>query len=134
MIMNARVRTRSRYSRLATMRTFLSMARHPRLDARGADTLEEDLMERRLHQLEPLDVRARVDQPTEQELRIGVRCELQLEEVVAVVDLAHELRVAKHVPGAVVRTAAKRQRHVAHAGVSLHRRDGSVEHLLAAGD
>ena len=42
---NQRDRTRSRYSRLATMKIFLSMARHPRLDARGADTLEEDLME-----------------------------------------------------------------------------------------
>ena len=43
--MNQRDRTRSRYSRLATMKIFLSMAGHPCLDARGADTLEEDLME-----------------------------------------------------------------------------------------
>ena len=67
--MNQRERTRSRYSRLATMKNFLSMAGHPRFDARGADALEEDLMERRLHQLEALDVRAGVDQPAQQHLR-----------------------------------------------------------------
>src|SRR5689334_4206209 len=41
--MNQRDRTRSRYSRFATTQN-LSMARHPRLDALGADTLDENLM------------------------------------------------------------------------------------------
>ena len=44
MITNKRDRTRSRYSRFATTQN-LSMAGHSRLDALGADTLEEDLME-----------------------------------------------------------------------------------------
>ena len=42
--MNQRERTRSRYSRLATIKIFLSMTGHPRLDALGTDTLEEDLV------------------------------------------------------------------------------------------
>ena len=41
----SRVRTRSRYSRFATMKIFLSMAAHPLFDAGHADALEEDLME-----------------------------------------------------------------------------------------
>ena len=42
--MNQRERTRSRYSRFATV-NILSMAGHPCLDALGADTLEEDLVQ-----------------------------------------------------------------------------------------
>ena len=60
--MNHFERTRSRYSRLMTTKS-LSMAGHPRLDARGADRVEEDLVERRLHELEALDDRAGVDEP-----------------------------------------------------------------------
>jgi len=41
---NQRERTRSRYSRFATTQN-LSMTGHPRLDALGADTLDENLME-----------------------------------------------------------------------------------------
>src|SRR4029077_16010870 len=40
---NQRERTRSRYSRFATTQN-LSMTGHPRLDALGADTLDENLM------------------------------------------------------------------------------------------
>src|SRR5689334_22123662 len=92
-MMNHRVRTRSRYSRLATMKTFLSMAGHPRLDALGTDTFEEDLMKGGLHQLEPFDVGARVDQSPEQLLRIRRRSELDLEKVRVVVDGANELSI-----------------------------------------
>jgi hypothetical protein len=42
--MNQRERTRSRYSRFATVNS-LSMSGHPRLDALRADTLKEDLMQ-----------------------------------------------------------------------------------------
>src|SRR5689334_24757040 len=90
---NVRERTRSRYSRLATMRIFLSMARHPRFDAARADALEEDLVQRGLHELEAFDVRACLDQPSQEKLRVGVRVELELEIVVAVVATPHEVRI-----------------------------------------
>src|SRR5690349_5313666 len=44
-ITNDFVRTRSRYSRFATTKTFLSIAAHPRLDALRTDALQEDLMQ-----------------------------------------------------------------------------------------
>ena len=49
-------RTRSRYSRLMTAQS-LAMSAHPLLDARGADLLEEDLVQRGLHELEALHAR-----------------------------------------------------------------------------
>ena len=52
-ITNHFVRTRSRYSR-RMIAISLPMAAHPRFDARRADLLEEDAMQRRLHTLEAL--------------------------------------------------------------------------------
>ena len=49
--MNYFDRTRSRYSRLITTQS-LSMACHPHFDAGGADFLEENLVQRRLHEFE----------------------------------------------------------------------------------
>src|ERR1700749_3734795 len=92
MTRNHRERTRSRYSRLATTKS-LPMAGHPLLDARGADALQEDLVQRRLHELESFDAGARFDQPAQQHLRIGVGGELELEEIVGVIHLAHERAV-----------------------------------------
>ncbi len=57
--MNHLLRTRSRYSRLMTTQS-LSMACHPHFDAGGADFVEEDLVQRRLHEFESLDPGARV--------------------------------------------------------------------------
>src|SRR5579885_2161928 len=96
-------RTRSKYSRFATTIILLAMSGQPRFDAGGADTLEEDLMQRGLHELEALDARARVDEPAQQDLRVRVRRELDLEIVVVVVELRHELRVAQHGADAVLR-------------------------------
>src|SRR5688500_8592383 len=48
-MMNHLVRTRSMYSRLMTAQS-LPMTRHPRLHALGADSLQEDQMQRRLPQ------------------------------------------------------------------------------------
>src|SRR6185437_10724152 len=117
--MKERERTRSRYSRLATIRILLAMAGHPRFDAGHADALDEDLVERRLHELEPLDPRAGGDQPVQQRLRVGLRCELQLEVVVRVVDLVHELPVVQHLAYAVLRAADQRERHVSRARLLL---------------
>src|SRR4051812_5979584 len=86
LMMNQRERTRSRYSRLATTKS-LPMAGHPCLDARRADTLEEDLMQRRLHELEPFYASTGFKKPVQQCLRISVRRELDLEVVVVVVHL-----------------------------------------------
>src|SRR6185503_11327683 len=80
MTRNQRERTRSVNSRFATISSLLSaMSAHPRLHAGHADALQEDLVQRRLHQLEPFDAGARVDQATQQPLRVRVRRELDLE-------------------------------------------------------
>jgi hypothetical protein len=71
------------------------MTGHPRLDATRADTLEENLVQRRLHELEALDVRAGVDQAAQQKLRVGVRKKLELEIVRVVVAPPHERRIAE---------------------------------------
>src|SRR5438874_155351 len=116
---NSRVRTRSRYSRLATMRIFLSMAGHPLLDAARAHAVDEDLVQRRLDELEPFDRGAGVDQPAQQHLRIGLRRQLELEEPIVIAELAHQPRIAQHVTNAVLRRApsgaAQAQRHGATA-------------------
>src|SRR5687767_11670275 len=65
---NQRVRTRSRYSR-AVMTQSLSMAAHSLLDAGRADAIEEDAVERRAHELEPLDRGAGADEAREEILR-----------------------------------------------------------------
>src|SRR6185437_3359908 len=111
--MNQRERTRSMYSRFATAINLLSMSGQPLFDASRADALQEDLMQRRPHQLEALDVRARLDEPAQQHLRIGGRRQLQLEKVVVLVQLADQRRVAQHAPHAVVRAARERERDVA---------------------
>src|SRR6185437_6828670 len=131
--MNQRERTRSRYSRFATTKN-LSMAGHPRFDAGHADALNEYLMERRLHQLEALDQRAGIDQPVQQRLRIGLRCELQLEVVVSIVDFVHELPVVEHLADTVLGAANQGERHVPRAGIALHPGDRAVEHLFAVCD
>src|SRR5688500_9067634 len=84
-MMNHLVRTRSMYSRLMTAQS-LPMARHPRLHALGADFLQEDLMQRRLHQLESLYSCSAADDGAQQLLRVGARLELHLKEPVRVVD------------------------------------------------
>ena len=83
-----RVRTRSRYSRFATTKICITHGRSSPLRRLGTDALEEDLVQRRLHQLEPLDRRAGVDEPAQQHLRVAPRRQLELEEVVLVVRLA----------------------------------------------
>src|SRR5688572_33102840 len=83
-MMNHLVRTRSMYSRLMTAQS-LAMTRHPRLHAFGADLLEENLMQRRLHQLEPLHDGSAAHDRAQQLLRVGAGLELDLEEPVRVV-------------------------------------------------
>ena len=63
-------RTRSTYSRRITAQS-LPMTAHPRLHARGADFLEENAVQRWLHQLEPVDARPGLDEPAQQLLRVG---------------------------------------------------------------
>src|SRR5512146_1889575 len=117
---NQRERTRSMYSRLVTMNIFLSMAGHPRFDATRADALQEDFMERRLHQLEPLDVGAGIDQPAEQELRVGARRQLDLEKVRVVVEPVDERPVAEDGAHAVLRAAGESKRDVPRARRASH--------------
>ena len=64
------------------------MAGHPRFDAVGADALDEDLVQRRLHRARSARStrRPRIE-PAQQLLRIGARRELALEEAILVVDL-----------------------------------------------
>src|SRR5437762_3427751 len=65
-------RTRSRYSRLKTT-NILPMAGHPGLDTLGADPIEEDLLERRLNELESAERRTCGDDASQQLLRVGPR-------------------------------------------------------------
>src|SRR5215217_237785 len=94
MTMNHLDRTRSRYSRLATTKILLTMARHPGFYAVRADALNEDLVQRRLHELETLDAGASFDEPAQQQLRIGAGGQLDLEEAIVLVELLHEAAVA----------------------------------------
>src|SRR5205807_6957357 len=82
-------RTRSVYSRSRTARS-LPMPAQSLLDAGGADLLQEDLVQRRLHELEPFDRGTGVHEPTEEQLRVGGRRELDLVEPVLVIDPADE--------------------------------------------
>src|SRR5450432_4109901 len=65
-------RTRSRYSRLMIAQS-LAMSAHSRLYARRANRVEEDAVQRGLHELEALDRGAGVDELAEKELRVRVR-------------------------------------------------------------
>src|SRR3954471_24046519 len=66
-------RTRSRYSRLNTTPSLrmLALSTHSLLDASSADFLEEDLVQRRLHELEPLDRSPGLHDAPEELLRLG---------------------------------------------------------------
>src|SRR5690349_13724434 len=131
-IRNVRERTRSRYSRLATIRILLAMARHSGLDAARADTLDEDLVQRGLHELELLDVRAGVDQAAEQELRVGVGRQLELEVVVGVVALPNERGIPKDLVDSIASASRQHERDVSRTVRVFHRRDAAIQHLLAA--
>src|SRR4051794_20858375 len=94
MMTNHLERTRSMNSRLMTTNS-LSMAGHPLFDALGADALNEDLVERRLNQLEALDDGTGLDETLEDFLRIGAGNELQFEKPILIVDLGDELLVGE---------------------------------------
>src|SRR5690348_14079310 len=93
--MNHFVRTRSRYSRLVVAQS-LRMAIGPLLGARSAHLVEEDAMQRRLDELEPLHRRAAVDDRAQQALRVRARRELDLHRAIGVVHATHELRIVEH--------------------------------------
>src|SRR3954469_20284131 len=95
MMTNHLERTRSMNSRLMTTNS-LSMAGHPLFDALGADTLNEDLMQRWLDELEALDDRARLHQAFQNFLSVSAGNELQLEETVLVVDFRDETLVGEN--------------------------------------
>ena len=88
--MNQRDRTRSRYSRRKTAQNFLMRAapeqlRWRRVGSVGGHALQEDLVQRRPHELEPLDARACIQQAPEQQLRIGPRRHLDLGNAIRVI-------------------------------------------------
>src|SRR3990172_4792384 len=132
-MMNHFVRTRSTYSRLITAQS-LPMAGHPRLDARRADPFEEDLVQRRLHELEALDARARVHETLEQRLGIGAPLKRDLEEAVRVVHALDHPVVAQHLAHELRPAVGERERDIVAPVFGLHAGDRAVEHLLAARD
>src|SRR3954469_8122315 len=87
-------RTRSRYSRLMIAQS-LAIASPSPFDTGGADFLQEDLVQRWLDHLESLNRRARVDDATQQRLRVGARNELDLEEAVRIVGALDQRVVAQ---------------------------------------
>src|SRR6266566_1045409 len=86
---NAFLRTRSTNSRRTTTQTL-------RMCGLRSDQVDEDLVQRRLLQLEPRQPRARRHQSLEDLLGIGAGRELQLSILAVVVDLAHETLICKH--------------------------------------
>src|SRR4051794_24040252 len=131
--MKARVFTRSRYSRRMTAHS-LALTTHALLDALRADRLEEDLVQRWLHELETCNRCAGRHESLEQSLRRRVVCELQLEELILIVDASHERRVREHRGDATRDVATQRERDVSLAVRALHGGDGAVEHLFAMRD
>src|SRR5664279_367857 len=87
-------RTRSRYSRLMIAQS-LAMSAHSRLDARRANRVEENAVQRGLHELEALDGGAGVDQLAEEKLRVGNRCELDLDGAIRIVDAFDERAIGE---------------------------------------
>ena len=72
------------YSRRITAQS-LAMSGHSLFDAGGPYRVEEDAVQRGLHELEALDARPRRDEPPEERLRIGAGCELHFEGPVGIV-------------------------------------------------
>src|SRR5207244_3727380 len=99
MIQNQRRRTRSTNSRRTTAQTL--RIGPPPLCVRGirTDQVDEDLVERRLLQLEARESRARLDQRREDPLCVCVGRELELGVLTVVIDLAHERAIGEHVRG-----------------------------------
>src|SRR5688500_14321964 len=100
-MMNHFVRTRSMNSRRTTATSlgyqWLAMAAHVLLDAGGADFLQEDLVQRGLHELEAVDRGPGRDEAAEQLLRVGAGRQLHLDEPVLVVGAIDERAVGEDV-------------------------------------
>src|SRR2546425_3647673 len=101
---NHLLRTRSTNSRRTTAHT---LCIGPRLlpRRRGTDQVDEDLVERRLHQLESRQPRPRAHQRGENPLGVRARRELHLGVLPVVVHLGHQPSVREHLrrrPGAAV--------------------------------
>src|SRR5690348_6997481 len=129
----ARVCTRCRYSRRMTAHS-LALTTHALLDAVRADRLQENLVQRRLHELEARDGRSGRHESLEQPLRRRVARELQLEELILVVHTRDERPVGEHRGDPVRHVTTQRERNVPLAVRTLHGGDGPVEHLLATRD
>src|SRR5580704_18295964 len=130
---NHRDRTRSRYSRRITTPS-LPMAGHSFGDADGADPLEEDLMQRWLHYLEPRDLGAGAHEALEQLLRRCVRRQLDLQRTLLAIHAIDERAIREHVLDRVGRTVRRRERNRSPGMLCAHRRVRSVEDFRALGD
>src|ERR1035437_7759666 len=129
-------RTRSRYSRRNTTPSLRmsTLATHSLLDASRADFIQEDLMQRRLHQLEALNRSAGLHDAAQQRLRIGARCELDLVEPVRVVGARHERPIGEDVRDRRPSLTGNRERDDTRSVCCLDVDDGTVEHLVAMRD
>src|SRR5688500_18730491 len=130
---NHLLRTRSRYSRSTTAQS-LPLTTQSLLDAAGADPMQEDLVQRRLHELEAADLRARGYQPLQEQLGRRTGRQLDLEEAVLVVHAAHERRVGEDAGRPACLAVGQSDRDVSLAMAAADVADRPVEHLLAAGD
>src|SRR4029077_13522680 len=95
-------RTRSVNSRRTTAQTLRTGARsagHGGRPRPRPHEIDEDLVQRRLLQLELRKPRARRHEPLEDLLRVSARLELQLGILPVVVDLAHKTFICKHLRG-----------------------------------
>ena len=111
-MMNQRVRTRSRYSRLMIAQS-LAMAGHSHFNSRCPDSLEEDLVQGRTNYLEPAHRCAGPYNALEQDLRISAVSHLDLEVAIRIVDTTDKRAVVEHSGDAGGRRSSESKRNVA---------------------
>src|SRR5687767_9319307 len=85
-----------------------------------------------MHELEPLDRDARLDELAQQTLRVGARRELDLESPTRIVEAADETSVGEHARGAAARAVLEDESDVARPVLCLDLGDGAIEDFFAA--
>src|SRR6266849_1878362 len=129
---NHRVRMRSTNSRRITTQT-LRIRSHLGSRGIGADQVDEDLVQRRLLQLELRKPRARRHEPLEDLLGVSAGHELQLGVLPVVVDLAHKTLICEHLRSSA-QAAVEPDDEMLSAMCPLDVREGAVYQLSSPRD
>ena len=110
------------------------MSGHPLFDAAGADLLQKDLMQRRLHHLESLNANTRIYQSTQEILCISVGGELDLEKAVRIIDALDQRLIVEDSANSAFHPPGHRQRDASVAMFLFDADDSSIQDFLAARD